>query len=209
MRCYRLNKNLQLGHNVLNMCCPTKVLFLVKSSDSLLVRAPDLIERLRVQILAGATEEFSPPESTLCADSYSVSFPPRVTAVACKRPRSFCQKCRWQVTPQHAYTSDPMKPEWAGYMLLSRHSVGTNQETSSHPSQGTLSQSSQLAKAIWTDPGQKSGISVHELISTLEKKKKCRQEMNCRTFSQNPPTQEKSNHLQYASFRSKCSSRDK
>ena len=31
---------------------------------------------------------------------------------------------------------------------------------------------------------QKSGISVHELISTAKKKKKCRQRMNCRTFSQ-------------------------
>ena len=28
---------------------------------------------------------------------------PRVTAVARKRPRSFCQKCRWQVTAKHAY----------------------------------------------------------------------------------------------------------
>ena len=34
----------------------------------------------------------------------SVSVPPRVTTVACKRPRSFCQKCRWQVTAKHAYT---------------------------------------------------------------------------------------------------------
>ena len=43
---------------------------------------------------AGAAREFSSQESTLCADSYSVSFHPRVTAVARKRPRSFCQKCR-------------------------------------------------------------------------------------------------------------------
>ena len=34
----------------------------------------------------------------------SVSVPPRVTAVARKRPWSFCQKCRWQVTAKHAYT---------------------------------------------------------------------------------------------------------
>ena len=34
----------------------------------------------------------------------SVSVPPRVTAVAHKRSRSFCQKCRWQVTVKHAYT---------------------------------------------------------------------------------------------------------
>ena len=33
------------------------------------------------------------------------------------------------------------------------------------------SQSSQLAVLLWTDPGLKSGISVHELISTLKKKK--------------------------------------
>ena len=29
---------------------------------------------------------------------------PRVTAAARKRSRSFCQKCRWQVTAKHAYT---------------------------------------------------------------------------------------------------------
>ena len=66
------------------------------------------MERLRVRIPAGAAGEFSSAESTLCADSYSVS-----TAVAHKRPRSFCQKCRWQVTSKHAYTFDPMKSEWA------------------------------------------------------------------------------------------------
>ena len=31
-------------------------------------------------------------------------FHPRVTAVARKRPRSFRQRCRWQVTAKHAYT---------------------------------------------------------------------------------------------------------
>ena len=30
-------------------------------------------------------------------------FQPHVTAVACKRPQSFCQKCRRQFTPEHAY----------------------------------------------------------------------------------------------------------
>ena len=38
----------------------------------------------------------------------------RVTAVACKRPRSVCQKCWWQVT-KHAYTLDQMKSEFADY----------------------------------------------------------------------------------------------
>ena len=35
-----------------------------------------VIERLPVRIPAGAAEEFSSPELTLCADSYSVHFPP-------------------------------------------------------------------------------------------------------------------------------------
>ena len=34
-----------------------------------------VIERLQVRIPAGAAGEFSSPESTLCADSYSVSVP--------------------------------------------------------------------------------------------------------------------------------------
>ena len=31
-------------------------------------------------------------------------FQPRVTAVACQRSWSFCEKCRWQVTAKHTYT---------------------------------------------------------------------------------------------------------
>ena len=45
-------------------------------------------------------------------------FHPCVTAVACKRPQSFCQKCRWQVTPKHAYTLDQTKSEWADYVTV-------------------------------------------------------------------------------------------
>ena len=37
-------------------------------------------------------------------DSYfGILSTPRVTAEARKRSRSFCQKCRWQVTAKHAY----------------------------------------------------------------------------------------------------------
>ena len=35
-----------------------------------------MIERLQVRILTGAAGEFFSPESTLCADSYSVSVLP-------------------------------------------------------------------------------------------------------------------------------------
>ena len=74
-----------------------------------------MIERLRVRIPAEPAGEFSSPESTLCADSYSVSVPPRVTAVARKRPRPFFQKCRRQVTPKHAHNLESTKSEWADY----------------------------------------------------------------------------------------------
>ena len=45
-------------------------------------------------------------------------FHPRVTAVARKRPRSFCQKCRWQVTPIYAYTPDPTKGDRTDYAAV-------------------------------------------------------------------------------------------
>ena len=40
----------------------------------------------------------------LCWLLFRYPFHPRVTAVARKRPRSSCQKCRWQVTAKHTYT---------------------------------------------------------------------------------------------------------
>ena len=114
---------------------------------------------------------------------------PCVTAVACKRPQSFCQKCRWLV-PLNTHT--PLT-QWSCSGLtipLSRHSVGTYQKMSSHAShQGTLSHShlSSLSHCglILT---KKSWISVRELISSLKKEKKKRHSwgMNCQTFSQNP-----------------------
>ena len=70
-------------------------------------------DRLQVWIPAG---EFSSPELTQCTGSYLVFVPSLVTAVAHKKtPRSFCQKCRWQVTytPKHAYTFDPTESKWA------------------------------------------------------------------------------------------------
>ena len=40
----------------------------------------------------------------LCWLLFQYPFHPRVTTVARKKSRSFCQKCRWQVTAKHAYT---------------------------------------------------------------------------------------------------------
>ena len=64
-----------------------------------------MIERSRVRIPAGTAGEFSSPGSTFCADSYfGIRSTETVTTVARKKSRSFCQKCRWQVTAKHAYT---------------------------------------------------------------------------------------------------------
>ena len=94
-------------------------------------------------------------------------FHPHVTAVACKRPQSFCQKCRWQVTPKHAYTLDPFKSEWADNAAVQAECGNlSGNEPTCNSSGNTQSQSSQLAEALWTDSGLKSGISLRELIST-------------------------------------------
>ena len=73
-------------------------------------------------------------------------------------------------------------------MPLSRHSVGTYQENelTRNSSGNAPSQSSQLAEPLWTDPGLMSGISLHNLISTLKKKERCTWGMNYWTFSKTP-----------------------
>ena len=146
-----------------------------------------MIDRSRVRISAGAAGEFSSPEVTSCADSYSEPMLPRVTAVARKRVRSFCNKCRWQDTPKHACTLDPTKSEWCDHAGV-QASCGnlSGNELTFCLSENIQPQSSQLAEPLWTDPGIKSGISVRELIFTSKKKKRRRRGINGRTFSQNP-----------------------
>ena len=93
-------------------------------------------------------------------------FHPCVTAVARKRPRSFCQKCWWQVTLKHAYTLDAPKSEWADYAAAQAECGNlSGNELTRNSSGNTQLRLSQLAYPLWTDPGLKSGISVHELIS--------------------------------------------
>ena len=95
-----------------------------------------------------------------------------VTAVARKRPRLFCQKCRWQVTPKHAYTLDPSKSEWLDYAAVQAECGNLSGKELTRISTGnTRLQSSQLAEPLWPDPSLNSGISLRELISTLRKKK--------------------------------------
>ena len=76
------------------------------AGDSSVVRAPDSWSKGHgFESLQERREKFSSPGSTSCGWLlFRCPFHPRVTAVARKRPRSFCQKCRWQVTAKHAYT---------------------------------------------------------------------------------------------------------
>ena len=100
-------------------------------------------------------------------------FRPRVTVVARKRPQSFCQKCRWQVTSKHAFTFDPTKSVWADYAAVQAECGSLlGIEFTRNSSSNTRSQSSQLAEPLWTDPGLESVIRVRELISITKTKQK-------------------------------------
>ena len=113
--------------------------------------------------------------------------PPRVTAVARKRSRSFCQKRRWQVTAKYVHTLDPTKLGWADF--LSKHCVGAYQGNglTCNCRLSSLSQCGLI-------PGLKSEMDVRGLISLKKKKKKkkerkkkkCRQEIIRRISLQNP-----------------------
>ena len=88
------------------------------------------IERLWVWIPAEAAGEFSSPGpgSTFCADSYfGTRSTPRVITVAHKRSRSFCQKCRWQVTAKHTCTLRMwLCMKWYGAWLYGVHRTCQN-----------------------------------------------------------------------------------
>ena len=142
-----------------------------------------MIERLQVWIPVEAAAEFSSPESTLRATLIRCPFHPHDTTVACKRPRSLCKKCRWQVTPKHAYTLDPSQLEWADYAAVHAECGNlSGNELTRNSSWHTRLRSSQLAEPLWTDPGLISEISLRKLISTFKKKA---QAENGQTFSPN------------------------
>ena len=106
-----------------------------------------MIERLWVRILAEAAGEFSSPESTLCADSYSVSVhpsPPPPPVLPQWQIKDLCHSAKSAGGRLNLNTHTPLtKLSQSGLtMPLSRHSVGTYQETSSRTTcQGTLSHS--------------------------------------------------------------------
>ena len=133
------------------------------SRDSLLVRAPDSWSKgFGFESRQQRQENFL-LQSQLCVPILiRCLFHPRVIAVERKRPLSFFQKRRWQVTPKHAYTLDPSKSELADYAAVQAECGNqSGNELTRNSSGNTLLQSSQLSEPLWTDPGLKSGISVY------------------------------------------------
>ena len=106
-------------------------------------------------------------QSQLCVLSHFwCPFLPHVTTVANKRPRSFCLKWGWHITPKHTYTLYPTKSEWADYAAVQAQCGILPGNELAHMSANIWPQSSRLAEPLWTDPNTKSGISVREPIST-------------------------------------------
>ena len=78
---------------------------LMGSGDSSVVRAPDswLKSRGFESLVQERRENFLlQGRLSVLTLLFRYPFHPRVTAVARKRPRSFCPKCRWQVTAKRA-----------------------------------------------------------------------------------------------------------
>ena len=98
-----------------------------------------MIERLRVRIAAGAAGEFSSPESTLCADSlFGVHSTPLLLQWDVKDPGHSAKSACGRLHP-NMHTPLTQRSRIELTMPLSRRSVGTYQETSSHATrQGTL-----------------------------------------------------------------------
>ena len=86
---------------------------------SLLVRVPDSwLKGWEFESWQEQQENFL-LQSELCVPTlFRCPFHPGDTSVACKRPWSYCQKCRWQVTPKHACTLDSTKSEWVNYTTV-------------------------------------------------------------------------------------------
>ena len=87
-----------------------------------------------------------------------------------------------------------MKLERADYAAVQAWCGTLSGNELTQNSSGNAQQSSQHAELLWTDSGIKSGISLHELIST-KKTKRRRRRMNGQAFSQNAHAQGKTSTI--------------
>ena len=121
---------------------------------------------MRVRIPAGAAGEFSSPESTLCADSYSVSAPSRCY----RKDLDHCAISTGGRLHLSVHASLNQRSPSGLTMPLSGHSVETYLETSSHATcQGTFGHSRLVARYRLTDDAPLSQQSRSELTMTLSR----------------------------------------
>ena len=100
-----------------------------------------MIERLRVRIPTGAAGEFSSPELTLCDDTYSVSVPLLYYHAGMLKTPVILPSVGVRLHINR-HISLTQQSQSGLTMLLSRHSVGTYPETTSHTTcQGTFGHS--------------------------------------------------------------------
>ena len=88
------------------------------SSMAQLVRAPDFRSKgCEFESRQERRGDFSSPELLSVLTFIRRLFHLRVTAVARKKSRPFCQKCRWQVAPKYKHTHDPTESKCADYAV--------------------------------------------------------------------------------------------
>ena len=106
-----------------------------------------------------------------------------VTAVACKDPGHSAKSAdgRLHLLMHTLLIQQSQTSEWADNAAVQASCWNLSGNELTHNLSGNIHpQLSQLTEPLWTDPGIKSGITVHKLISTLIK---CGRGMNGGKFS--------------------------
>ena len=109
-----------------------------------------MIERLRVRTPAEAPRAFSSPESTLCADSYSVSVPtPVLPQWHVKDPGHSAKSAGGRLHLNTHTLLTPSKSGWADYAAVQAECGNLSEDELTRNSSGNIrSQSSQLAEPL-------------------------------------------------------------
>ena len=122
--CLSLSSSLSLSPSLwfsgLEICCLGTLS--MWSQCSLLVRTPDMwLKGCEFESWQEQWENFLLKSQLCVLTLIRCPFHPCVTVVACKRPRSFCRECRWQVTCLNTHTPVTQLSRSGLTMRLSRH----------------------------------------------------------------------------------------
>ena len=153
-KCTALTKIQCKISNPLKIQCPP---FKKRIPNGLLVERGTRDRRFRVRIPAGAAGEFSSRINFLCWQLFGVRSTPVLPQWHAKRPQSFWQKCRWQVTPTHAMmTKESVKS------VVCRH-------------EGTASQNNFISFISCQPNKHASHFMLFSVTSYRQNKRECRQ----------------------------------